>query len=83
MAGVLHIELALKIWVYVLCGLVVVSDCTGARVEIDTRPARHKNSAHSGIAYAHLIAPPTCDYMGYVRHVLHGARSKITCDYLG
>ena len=27
------------------------------------------NSAHTGIAYAHLTAPHSCDYMGYVRHV--------------
>ena len=31
------------------------------------------NSTHTGIAYVHLIAPHTCDYMGYVRHVGHAA----------
>ena len=45
-AGVLHIELGLKIRVYVLRCLVVVSECTGAWVENDTRPARHKQYIH-------------------------------------
>ena len=33
------------------------------------------NSTHTGIAYAHLTAPGTCDYMGYVQNVGHSARS--------
>ena len=33
------------------------------------------NSTHTGIAYAHLTAPHFRDYMGYVRHVGHAARS--------
>ena len=43
------------------------------------------NSTHTGIAYADLTASHSCDYMGYLRHVVHAARSrkKITCDYLG
>ena len=28
------------------------------------------NSAHTDIAYANLTAQHSCDYMGYVRHVL-------------
>ena len=42
------------------------------------------NSTHTGMAYAHLTAPHSCDYMGYVRYVgtLREA-AKITCDYLG
>ena len=71
---VLHIELELKIQVYVLRLLAVVSDCTGARIENDTRPARQ--TTHTGIAYAHLTAAHCCDYMGYVRHVGHAARSS-------
>ena len=34
------------------------------------------NSTHAGIAYAHLLAPHTCDYMGYGRHVQHAARNS-------
>ena len=42
------------------------------------------NSAHTGIAYAHLTAPHSYDYMAYVGHegTLREA-AKITCDYLG
>ena len=39
-------ELGLKIHVYVLRWLTVVSDCTGARVENDARPARRKQFTH-------------------------------------
>ena len=46
-------ELELKIRVYVLRSLAVVSDCTGALVENDTRPARHKQYTHG-----HRICPP-------------------------
>ena len=35
-----------------------------------------KNGTHMGIAYAHLTAQHSCDYMGYVRHVGHAARSS-------
>ena len=34
------------------------------------------NSTHMGIAYAHLITPHSCDYMGYLHHVGHTARSS-------
>ena len=34
------------------------------------------NGTYTGIAYAHLTAPHSCDYMGYVRHVGHAARSS-------
>ena len=34
------------------------------------------NSTHTSIAYAHLTAPHSIDYMGYVRHVGHAARSS-------
>ena len=71
---VLHIELGLKIRAYVLRWLAVVSDCTGSLGENDTRSARHKqytHSTHTRIAYAHLTAPHSCDYMGYVHHVGH------------
>ena len=34
------------------------------------------NSTQTGIAYAHLTALHSCDYMGYVRHVRHAARSS-------
>ena len=54
----------------------MVSDCTGARVENDTRPARHKQYTHTVIAYSHLTAPHSCDHMGYVRHVGHAGRSS-------
>ena len=54
MTGVLHIEQELKIRVYVLRWLAVVSDCTGAPVEDDNRPSKHKQYTHTGIAYAHL-----------------------------
>ena len=45
-AGVLHIEFGLKIRIYVLRWLAMVSDCIGARVKNDTRPARHKQYTH-------------------------------------
>ena len=41
MAGFLHTELELKIWVYVLCWPALFSDCTSGRVE---------NSTHTDIA---------------------------------
>ena len=34
------------------------------------------NSIHTGIAYAHLTALHSCDYMDYVRHIGHAARSS-------
>ena len=34
------------------------------------------NSTYTGIAYVHFTAPHSCDYMGYVRHVGHAARSS-------
>ena len=73
---VFHIELGLKIRVYVLRCLAVVSECTSARVETDSRPTRNKQHTNTGIAYADLIAPHSCDYIGYVRHVGHAARSS-------
>ena len=43
----------------------------------------HINSTHMVIAYAHLTAPRTSDYLGYVGHVRHAVRSSsnhvITC----
>ena len=46
-------------------------------------PLLEINSTHTGIEYAYLIAPHSCDYMGYVRHIRHPTRSsKNTCDYL-
>ena len=56
-AGVCHIELELRIRVYILRCVAVISDCTGARVENDTRPARRNRYTHTGIAYARLLAP--------------------------
>ena len=52
-AGVLHMELSLKILIYVLYSLVVDSDCTCARVEANIRRARHKSYTHAqtGITY--------------------------------
>ena len=41
------------------------------------------NSTHTGIAYAHLTAPYTCDNMSYVNHVgMLREAAKMTCDYL-
>ena len=73
MAGVLHIELGLKIRVYVLRWMAVVGECTGARVENDTRPAGHKQCTHG-----HCICSPHVidHYIDYVRHVGHAARSN-------
>ena len=34
------------------------------------------NNTHTGIAYAHLTALHSCDYMGYVRHVGNAVRSS-------
>ena len=34
------------------------------------------NSTHTGIAYTHLTAPDSCDYVGYIRHVGHTVRSS-------
>ena len=45
--GVLHIDLGLKILVYVLCWLVIDSDCICARFEADIRRARHKQYTHT------------------------------------
>ena len=39
------------------------------------------NSTHMGIAYAHLTAPQSCDYIGYVRHVGHAAISCQITSY--
>ena len=83
MAGVLHIELDLK---YVSVSFAdwlwsVIAPPLGLKTIPDLLDT---NSTHTGIAYAHLTAPHSCDYMGYVRHVGQAARSsKITCDYLG
>ena len=41
-----YTESGLKIRVYILRLLTVVSDCTGARIENDTRPARNKQCTH-------------------------------------
>ena len=60
----------------------MVSDCTVARVENDARTARHKQYAHTVIAYSHLTAPHSCDHMGYVRRVGHAARSGIIAHIL-
>ena len=32
---------------------------------------QNTNSTHTGIAYAHLTAPHSCVYVGYVRHEDH------------
>ena len=72
-AEVHHIELGLKIRVYVIRRLAVVCDSTCAWTENDNRPARHKQYTYG---YTHLTAPHSCDYMGYVRHVGHTARSS-------
>ena len=45
--GFTSTELALKIRVYVLHGLAVVSDCTGARVENDIRNAKQYTHTHT------------------------------------
>ena len=34
------------------------------------------NSTPTGIAYSYLTAPHSCNYMSYVRHVAHAARSS-------
>ena len=34
------------------------------------------NSTHTGIAYANLTAPHSCEYMDYVCHVGHAVRSS-------
>ena len=34
------------------------------------------DSTYTSIAYAHLTAPHTCDYMGYVCHAGHAVRSS-------
>ena len=67
MAGILHIELGLKMsmsfgdW---LCS--VIAPALGLKTIPDLLDT---NSTHTGIAYVHLTAPHSCDYMGYVRHV--------------
>ena len=40
------------------------------------------NSTHTDIAYANLTAPHSRDYMGYVRHVGHAARSSTNSMWL-
>ena len=66
MAGVLHIELGLKLWIYVLRWLGVVSDCTGIRVENNNRYARYKQYTHMGIPYAHPSHHTLQKYAMYV-----------------
>ena len=39
-------------------------------------PTCQTQTAHMGIAYAHLTASYTCDYMGNVRYVEHAAKSS-------
>ena len=75
MAGVLHIELGLKIWVYVLRDWLwsVIAPALGLKTIPDLLDT---NSTHTGIAYAYLAALHSCDYMGYLRHVRHAARSS-------
>ena len=73
MGGVLHITLRIKTWVSVRW-LAVVSDCIGAGVENNTWPttqAVHTQASHILTALHHIR-----DYLGYVRHVRHAARSN-------
>ena len=68
-------KLGLKIRVYALRWLAVSVIVPGLGLKtipdlLDT------NSTHKEIAYAHLTAPHSCDYMDYVRHVVHVAKSS-------
>ena len=81
--GVFHIELGLKIRVYVLRWLSVVSDCTGARVENDTRHARNKQ-----YTYGHCICPPHHTTLLWLHGICTQWRARCekqhkSCDYLG
>ena len=68
----LHRKVGLKILGFVLIWLAVISDCTDARIENDTRHARQ--TVHTQISYM-VTSPPshTGDCMSYVRHVGHTA----------
>ena len=73
MADVLHIELDLNAGLCTSLVVVMAAPAIGLKTIaglLDT------NSTHMGIAYAHLIAPHTCDYIGYVRHLGYAARSS-------
>ena len=57
-SGVFHIELELKIHVYVLYWLEVIRNCTGSWVEEDSWCARQTDNSHNihtGIAYAQPV----------------------------
>ena len=78
-AGVLLIELGLKIQVSILHWFAVVSNCRDARVENDTRSSRHEQHTHGHhICCSHL--QHTSDYRGYVRYLGHTARSSHKSD---
>ena len=61
-----------------------VSDCTGARVENDTRPARHKTvhtrASHMPTSPHHT---PVTTWVLYAMQYTLREAAKITCDYLG
>ena len=76
----LELELGLKMLVYVRRWLAVVSDCTGIRVENETRRARqtvHTRASHMFIS----CAQHTCDYIGFARYVRYAARSSPINSY--
>ena len=79
---VLHIELGLKY------GSMSFADWLWSVIApaLELKPIPElldTNNTHKGIAYDHLTAPYSGDYTGYVRHVGHAAKAKITCDYFG
>ena len=75
MAGVIHIELGLKNgYMYVFDWLWSVNE---PALRLKTIPdLLDTNITHRDIAYVHFTAPQSCDYMSYVRHVGHAAKSS-------
>ena len=74
-AGVLHMSWDLKYESMSFADW--LSSVIAPAFRLKTIPALlDTNSTHTGVAYSHLTAPHSFDYMGYVRHVGHAARSR-------
>ena len=67
-----HIQLWLKIRICIRRRLAVVSECTDARIENDTRHARHNHYTHELRITPHTcMHNTTCDNISKKQHVYH------------
>ena len=75
MAWVLHIAQGLKIRVMSFADRLwsVIAQALKLKTILDLL---YTNSRHTGITYAHLTAPHSYDYIGYVRHAEHAGRRR-------